>query len=238
MPAPTAYSARFDTATLIQKGRDEVVVCSTTRAGAAAVPTAGTVTILDADGDLVVDEQTVTIEAGVATYAVDASVTADLDPSRDWRILWSLTMPDGFVHVFDNRCVLCRRVPFPVIGEGALYARVPALDPSRPACISKRLEYASTIDEAWTVLVNRLVEGGKRLELVTDPSVYRETHLTLTLAMVFDDLAARNAAYADTAKRFREQYESAFGSMVLPTDTDNDGDADVEQPARGPVWAM
>lgn len=238
MPAPTAYSARFDTATLVQQGRDEVVVCPTTRAGQAAAPVGGTVSLLDANGEPVIDAEAVTVTDNVATYEIDGSDTAEIDLSRDYRIVWVLEMPDGVHHTFDNRAVVCRRVPFPVVSESSLYARVRGLDPSQHAPISKRTEYSSTIDDAWIVLVNRLVEAGKRIELVLDPSVYREAHLTLTLAMVFDDLAARNATYAETAKRFREQYETAWGTMALPTDVDDDGDEDRTDAARGPVWAM
>jgi uncharacterized protein (DUF58 family) len=178
------------------------------------------------------------VTAGVATYTLLGTATDDLELSRDWRIVWSLLMADAVVHTFDNRMVLCRRVPFPVITESSLYARVTSLDPTDPACISRRTEYSSTIDDAWIRLVNRLVESGKRIELIVDPSVLREAHLTLTLAMVFDDLATRNPAYNDTAASFRAQHETAWGSLVLPTDTDDDGDADVVVVPRGPVWLM
>lgn len=236
----TAYSARFDTADLAQQARNELVSCRVYRAGSLVAPTeaGSTVSIYAASGIAVVTAAPVTVTTDVATYTLLGTVTDDLALSRDWRVEWRLLMPDGVVHTFDNRMVLCRRVPFPVITEGSLYGRVRALDPADPANISRRTEYSSTIDDGWIQLVNRLVESGKRIELVTDPSVYREVHLTLTLAMVFDDLAVRNPAHAEAAKSFRAQYETAWGRLALPTDTDDNGTADIVAPARGPVWLM
>ena len=233
------YSARFDTADLVQQARDEVLSCRVYRAGVPVAPTAigSSVSVFEADGTAVVTAGVVVVTDSVATYALLGTVTDDLDLSRDWRIVWSLLMPDGVVHTFDNRMVLCRRVPFPVLTEAGIYGRVPALDPTGHAPISRRTEYSATIDDSWIRLTNRLVESGKRIELITDPSVLRETHLLLVLATVFDDLSARNPATAEAAKAFREQYEAAWGSLVLPTDDDDDGDADGTQVPRGPVWA-
>jgi hypothetical protein len=237
----TLYTARFDTAELIQRGRTEQLACRTYRAGAVAAPTqlGSTISIYDDSGDAVVSAAAVTVVSSVATYSLLGSVTDDLELANRWRVAWSLVMGDGVTHVFENRAVLCRRTPSPVITEASLYARVPALNPSHAVAITARADFADSIDDAWFSLINRLVEGGKRLELVTDPTTLREAHLTLTLARVFDDLAARiNPSYGETATQYRREYEAAYGALVLPTDEDDDGDADDIEPARGPIWAM
>lgn len=233
------YSARFDTADFVQQARDEALSCRVYRAGALVAPTeaGSTVTIYDADGTAVVDAAAVTVTDSIATYTLLGTVTDDLDLSAHWRIEWSLVI-SGTTYVFDNRVVHCRRVPFPVLTEAGIYGRVAALDPTGHAPISRRTEYSREIDDAWIRLVNRLVESGRRIELITDPSVLRECHLLLVLATVLDDLSARNESHRAAADAFRAQYEAAWASLVLPTDTDDDGAADVEQVARGPVWAM
>ena len=235
------YSARFDTADLAQVARSEILSCRVYRAGALVAPTqaGSTVTIYDENGEAVVTAGAVTVTDSIATYTLLGTVTDDYDPSAQWRIVWSLVI-STITYTFDNRLILCRRVPFPVLTEAGIYARVPALDPTGHAPISRRTEYSVTIDDAWIRLTNRLVESGRRIELITDPSVLRECHLLLVLAQVFDDLAARlNESHGIAAAAFRAQYEAAWGSLVLPTDTDdNDGRPDVEQVARGPVWAM
>ncbi len=234
------YSARFDTADFVQQARNEVLSCRVYRAGAiVAVTQAGsTVTIFDDNNEAVVDAAAVVVTDGVATYTLLGTVTDDLELSDSWRIEWSLVVA-GVTYTFDNRVVHARRVPFPVLTEAGIYGRVAALDPTGHAPISRRTEYSREIDDAWIRLVNRLVESGKRIELITDPSVLREVHLLLVLATTFDDLAARlNESHGIAAAAFRAQYEAAWGSLNLPTDTDDDGDADVVQVARGPVWAM
>jgi hypothetical protein len=238
---PTLYSARFDCPDLLQQGRDETVQCRMYRAGAPVAPTeaGSTVTIYDEDGDEVVSAEDVTVADSVATYDVDAAITASLDCSRNWRIAWSLVMPDGVVHLVENRAALVRRVPHPNVTEAALYARCPALDPASPTCISSRTEYSSTIDEAWFAIINRLVESDLRIEDVVNPPSYREVHLCLALSMIFQDLATRlNAAYRDIAADWRAQYEAAWGRLSPEIDTDDDGIADDIGSARGPIWAM
>lgn len=236
---PTLYTADFPTADLLQRGRDEGLICRTYRAGAIAPATSGTITIYDAAGTEVVSAAAVVVDSdGFATYTLLGSSSASLSLSKDWRIAWSLLMGDAIVHLFENRGVLCRRVPSPVVTEGTLYARVPALNPSGHAPITRQTEYSSSIDDAWITLVNRLVESGRRIELVLDPSALREVHLTLTLAVIFEDLSTRNPTFAESARQYREQYETAWGRLAPDTDTDDDGDKDDNLPARGPVWCM
>lgn len=238
---PVLYTADFPTPDLLQRGRDEGLICRVRRAGAVAAPTeaGSTISVYDQSGTAIVDAAAVTVDSdGFATYTLLGSVTTSLSLSKDWRIAWSLIMPDGVTHLFENRAVLCRRVPAPVVGEGALYSRVPALNPNGHSPITRETEFSSFIDEAWVVIVNRLVESGRRIELVLDPSALREVHLTLTLSLIFEDLAVRaNASYSEAAAMYREQYETAWARLSPDTDTDDDGDKDANLPARGPVWA-
>lgn len=237
---PTLYSALFEVPDLLQRGRTEGLECRVYRAGALVAPTASgsTVSVYDGDGDLVVDAAAVTVTSDVATYSLLGSVTADLEYSRDWRIAWSLVMPDGVTHTFENRAALVRRTPHPVVTDRALFARVPALDPARNAPISRRTEYSDTIDEAWKAIVNRLIESDLRIEDVLNPPALREAHLCLTLALVFDDLATRNESFKSSAESFRKQHEAAWSRMAPEMDTDNDADTDTTQAPRGPVWCM
>lgn len=237
---PTLYSARFDTPDLLQRGRTEVLECRVYRAGALVAPTeaGSTVTIYDGDNDAVVSAAAVTVTGDVATYSLSGATTAALEYSKFWRVVWALIMPDGVTHTFEQRAALVRRVPHPVVTEASLYARVRALDPSSSAPISTRTSYEDTIDEAWKALVNRLIESDLRIEGILDPSSLRETHLCLVLAMVFEDLAARNPAYQTTADSYRKQYETAWSRLSPQIDDDDDGQSDGAKAARGPVWCM
>ena len=186
-----------------------------------------------------VADEAVTVTGSVAQYTLLGSATADLDLSRYWRIAWSLKMPDGAVHLADNRAALVRRTPHPVVTEAVLYARCPALDPSTATVITSRSDYASTIDEAWYQIINRLIESDDlRVEDIVNPSAHRGVHLALVLALVFEDLAARNSTYKIAADGYREQYEVAWSRLGPEVDTDGDGVADEVAPVRSPVWCM
>ncbi len=235
--APVLYSARFDAPYLFQRGRDEDLVCETYRAGAVATPTSGTCTILDEDLEEVATGA-VTISGGFATFTLDGATTDLLEFSRAWLVRWVLLMPDGVEHPFESRASLCRAVPHPVVTERTIYARVPSLNPDGAGRIATRTDYSGTIDEAWVQIRNRLIEQDNAIERVISPSAMREALLTLVLALVFEDLAAQNNTHRETAADYRERHEAAWGRLAPPTDDDDDGDEDLEQPARPSLFLI
>jgi hypothetical protein len=242
MAVPTLYTARFDLPDLIERNRDTDLVCRTYRAGAIATPTSGTITIYDRSDTVIVNAAAVTISGGWATYTVAAATTSALELEDGWRVEWTLAMPDGETHTFRNEGVLCRCAPAPVVTEETLYARCPALRPKVAGGrnpISARSEYAEVIDEAWIELSNHLLSEAARPERVLSPSAMRHAHLSLTLALVYEDLAGRNnPAHIEMARHYRELYSSALARLDLAYDADDDGRADERRGARGPVWLM
>lgn len=238
MPAPVLYSAVFDRPDLIQQGRTELLVCRTYRDGAIATPTvhaSSIVTVVDENDEEVV-EAAVALAGGFAVYSLAGAATEDLQRSNRWKVRWALLMPDGIVHRFENRAALCRSVPHPSISERTLYARVNALDPKDPACISKRKSYTDTIEEAWNQVANRLIEDELAIERVLSPAAMREVLVTLTLAMVFEDLATYLNTAGTNAASYRDQYEAAWGKLAPEVDEDDDGNAEGSKPASAPVF--
>lgn len=214
--------------------------CPTYLAGAVATPTDGTVNLYDPNHELIADAEPVAVLNGIATYTVPGATTSALEVGRGWRVEWALEMPDGDVHDFVNEVILCRSIPHPVVTERTLYARVPSLDPAGPAAISARTEYRSFLEESWTQIRNLLLARENRAELILTPSVLREPHVLLTLALVFEDLATRlNAAHVEIAKSYRAQFDASWASLDLRDyDSDDDGEADTARPARGSTWLM
>ena len=212
--------------------------CPVYRGGQLVAPTGGTVTLYDDGNNVIVNAQTVTISNSIASYSVSGATTSGLDLARGWRVEWSLTMPDGLAHTFRNEAGLVRCVPFPVVSELALYRRCPALDPAGPACITRSTDYQPAIDDAWITIRNRLDELGTRVELIVSPTRLRESHILLTLAVIFDDLASRNPAHQATAESYRKQFEAAWARSSIEIDTDDDGEGDTVRPTRPPLWAM
>lgn len=187
-----------------------------------------------------VDAEPVVVANGIATYTVPGTLTDDYEVARGWHVAWALEMPDATTHDFGNEVILCRSVPHPVVTERTLYARVPSLDPDGKAPIAARTEYRVFLEEAWTQIRNLLLARENRAELLLTPSVLREPHVLLTLALVFEDLSTRlNAAYVEIAKSYRAQFDAAWASLDLRDyDADDDGQADTSRPARGSTWLL
>ena len=56
------------------------------------------------------------------------------------------------------------------------------------------------------------------------PSAFRETYITLTLALIFEDLAGRlDESFGVRAEHYRKQYEGTFARMRYDYDTDDTG---------------
>lgn len=234
MTVDARYSARFESPTLIERGRSNTLQCRVYRAGALVAPSAGTITIYDDSDTAVVSAAAVTITSSIAEYAYNPASTLTLADS--WRVEWALTMPDGNVHKFRNEAALVRCVPANNITEADLYRRVSALDPSGSAPIHSATDFADKIDEAETMITLRLYEAGKRIYLMVSPSELREVRVLLTLALIFEDFSVRlNAAYAEAAANYRNQYEAAWGRLRLTYDTDDDGDPEVGKVAPSAI---
>lgn len=211
--ADTLYTARLALDTL-ERGRANLIKCPVYRDGALVAPASGTVTVYDASGTAVVAAAVVTVTASVAGYSVSSSVLASYDYGDGWRIEWVLTMPDGVAHTFVCEAALTRRRLYPVVTDADLIARVPGLSPSATQRLTRSSTYQDRLDEAWRILTQRLLGDGNVPWWVADPTAFRETHLTLTLSMIFGDLAvyseAAGSLYADEAQRYRDAYEAAY----------------------------
>lgn len=233
----TLYSARFELPDLIERGRDNLLMCRVWRLGALAAPSAGTVSVYDASNTAVVSAQNVTVTDSVARYNVVNATTSSKQLEEGWRVEWRLTMPDGVVHTYRNEAALVRCQPAPSVSEEDLYRRCSSLSPNGNS-ITGLQEYSSYIDEAWVSIQARLLAQGRRPWLVIASHALREPHLLLALAMVFEDLASRlNIAYTEQARMYREQYEASWSRMRFVYDADDDGQAEVKRrPGMTSVW--
>src|SRR3990167_10162710 len=164
--------SRFETPTLIERGRAQTLQCRVYRAGALAAPSSGTVSIYDQANTAQVSAQAVTVSGSIATYAYNPAATLVL--ADGWRIEWLLTMPDANVHTFRNEAALVRCAPHANVTEADLYRRCSSLDPSGPAVIHAQPHFADKLDEAQVDVANRLLAAGNRINLVLSPAALRE----------------------------------------------------------------
>lgn len=228
--APPRYTARFPFPEPLELGADAVVDCPVYRDGALVAPTqsGSTLTVTDPGGTVVVDAAAVTVTGSVATYTIPASILpATLAVEDGWLLVWSLVI-SGVTYKFrqDGSSVRCRL--YPTITDADVVRRVRSLDPSLAAVITTRSTFQGDIDEADIEVQNRMFATGKRPHMVARPSALRAVWLAMTVAIVFEDLASRNAdAYAQTAADWRKRAEDEWARAAPLFDTDGDGQADV-----------
>jgi hypothetical protein len=237
--AETAYTARFELPTELEQGRDNAVSCPVFRSGSLVAPDSGTVSLFNSSGTAVVDAATVTITGNTATYTIPSATLSGQSRSEGWRIEWVLTMPDGTVRTLDNEAMMVRRSLFPVVTESDLYRRASSLDPDSPHCITSETDFADKLDESWVTIMGRLLALGRRPHLILSPSALREVHLTHTLALIFEDLSARNAdQYSETARMYREQQAAAWQDMRFQYDESDDDGRTVDTTRKSPMTSM
>jgi hypothetical protein len=232
----TLLTARHELPDLIERGQVAALRCPVYRAGAIVSPVGGTVTVLDAAGE-VVTTAPVQVLGGVATHTVLGPVTAALPYGEGWRVRWSLSFHGEGDYTFENEAMLVRVSPSPVVTEADLYRRASSLDPAGHAPITALDDYAAYIDEAWVMISHRLIGEGRRPWLVMSPSSLRECHALLALGLIFEDLMTRlNVAFGEQAAMYRRQYEEAWGRLRFSYDEDQDGQPDGNRSGSSVMW--
>lgn len=239
MALATRYSTDFRVADIIRRGVTTTLRCAMYRGGSLVVPVSGTISVYDEAGTTIVSAAAATMADGVATYAVLGSATSALDLGDGWRVSWSLTMPDGIVHVAENNAILARHVPHCPVSERDIWSRVPSLHPDSSGRISTRRDYSTTIDDAWVQIQDGLISRGRRHELIVTATQLREVTLLLCLALIFEDLAAGmqdGSAMRLSAADYRRQYAAAWANLSFDYDDDDDGTPDKRSAPPKTVW--
>lgn len=235
----TYYTGRLPLPEQIVRGADTSISLTVYRDGALVSVASATVSVYDGGGTTIVSSAAATVAADVMSYTVTGATTTGRALSDDWRIEWTVTLTAGPVEVFKSDAHLVRTLLRPVITDADLYRRVTGLDASGSNALTSRDDYQVFLDEAWVELMGRLIEKGNRPALVGSPSALRAPHLYLTLALVFEDMAARNPdSYSERAAMYRRQYEGALQRLTFRYPEDETGDTPSGQRggSRGPMF--
>lgn len=232
----TAYLVRAEVPEMIERGASNTLRCRVYSGGALSAPTSGTVSVYDGSGVALVDAQAVTVASSVATYSY--APAASLSLSDRWRVEWSLLMGDGMTHVFRTDAYLVRRRLYCPITGPDLYRMVPALDPSGDAPIDTRAHHDDAIAEAWVQVQLRLIEAGRRPQLVVGASSLRECTAEKALELIFADLEARQGIRdAESRAAYHGgRFESAWQRVRLQYDEDEDGRQDGVRSMQPTTW--
>ena len=227
MPQETTYTARFSSPDWIQRAITQTIECPVYRDGALVAPDGGgasTVSVYDADGAAIVDEQSATITNSIATYSIaDTVIPATLALSDRWRVVWSLSMASiGFT--FTRSAGLVRRRLYPVVTDADLTRLHTEL---RAWMAEDATSLQGYIDAAWDDISQRLIEDGRWPFLILSPSSLRAAHVALSLHMAFLDYAssAGGAAgkYDALATHYAAKFEGAWDRLKMVYDFSDDG---------------
>jgi hypothetical protein len=233
--AETVYTARFRSTETLERGRTQTITCPTSRAGATATPTSGTVTIYRPDQTVLVTGA-VTV-ASIATFSLTGATTTAEALGEGFLIEWVLVMPDAVTHTFRQDAAVCRRTLYGVVSQDDLTQRHSDL----PALLGASASYQPYIDEAFFTICNRLIGAGRRPYLVIQPSALRECHLMLALHLVFIDYstsAGDGGRWQALAAHYLMGYEQAYGQLRFSYDEadDNRVDPTKKKSASSQIW--
>lgn len=223
----TFRAARLLTPDYLVRGVDNTISCPLYLGGALVAPSAGTVSVYDASNTAVVSGATVTVAGSVASYTVPAAVLpASLALGMGWRVEWTLTVA-GVATVYRNTAGLVRSLLAPVVTDADLYRRESGLDPSGAAPLSSLTTFQDYIDEAWVTLHGKLVGKGSLPHLICEPAALRESHLLLTLALIFEDFKTRlSETHAQKADQYMARFEKAWSELAFEYDKSDSGQSD------------
>lgn len=227
------YSARIPVPYDIVRGQATTIRCPVYRDGELVEPSSGTCTVYDGSGTVVSTGAT-TLVTSISTYTFTPSSTLTL--GEGWRVEWSLTL-SSVIHVFRSDAALVRVGLFPVVSDQDLFRRVSGLNPSASAPLSSLTTFQDYLDEAWTIIVLKLIGKGNRPALISSPSALREVHILLSLSLIFEDFAVRlRPSYSDDAARWRAQYETEWDHLSFSYDSGDTGVSSAQRrAAQGPM---
>jgi hypothetical protein len=221
------YSPRTRIPDVLERGKAFTTELPVYRDGSLVVPSEGTFQLVDANGDDIVAETAVSIDASIANYTIDAGdLPVTLPFSDSWIQHWTLVL-DGETHKIKRPCALARSALYPVVTDLDLEAEYSSLSQIRPSGDSS---FQVKIDEAWVKLIQRVRDQGSLEYLIMSPSSLRDCHMNLTLYLIFKDASSVGMGidntYMEHAREHLSQYEKAFSRLQFKYDQNEDGKID------------
>ena len=193
-----------------------------TDAGVQITPTAATLSLY-AGGKTLLDGVSATA-AAPSTYALLAATTAGEGYSTEYLEVWTLTVAGSPVTV-QRPAYLVRRELHPAITDTDLLSYHTDLadlrDPDSTTFETQR-------DEAWVWINRRLIERGRRPQLIIDAWALRDVHVYKSLGIIFRDaaLALGDGRYQELAEYYRTLADETLAGLSLQYDEDEDGFVD------------
>ena len=236
MASETRYSQRQFGPVILERGQSQTLSAPVYLAGSLVAPSEGTVSIYDPSGAAVLSGAAASIVSNIASYSLSSSLLQSRTPETGWRVEWRLSL-SGSWHIFRSDAVLVHRRLYPVITDADIYQLHADLQRRLPSGVSS---WQDKIDTAFGELESRLIELGIRPWLILAPSALRRSHLSLTLARIFAELAqgSTDTAEAANAAAYKQEYQQAFSGLTFPQAEPDTGNPDgqARKSGRPTVW--
>lgn len=236
--AYTDYQARTTTRAYIERDRPTVLSVGMYASGALVAPSSGTVSVYNASDAAVVSGATATITGSRATYTVQAASVSAEALGAGWRVEWSLTMPDTYVHLVRQSASLVRVRHVCPVTDADLYALHPDLASYLP---NGQTDWSTQIVTVWEDAQGWLESRGRRPYLVTDASALRAWIRSAALAVICR-MQAGDGDQSNKWAMLADMYEAKAGTerdtLSLEYDEADIGRSDGTQRAatRPTLW--
>lgn len=209
-----------------------------TSTGTTQTPSAATVQIRDGSTVILAATAATTLGSGgySATYSLAAATIPDTIALTDrWLETWTLTI-GGVDYTFTLTGSLCRTLYHSPLTEAHLLTAHPQLSSIRPPGYTT---YGAWLDEAQGWIERKLLQRGRRAELVFDAWALRDAHLFQALHLIFKAFSSSLGAgkYQELADRYEAAALDEFKAAKFRYDKDQTGtvDTDAQESSNAPL---
>jgi len=194
-----------------------------TLTGTVQTPSAATVQILDGATEI------------LAATAAAATIPDSIRLTDQWLEIWTLTI-GGVAYTFRATGYLCRHAYHPTLTDSDLTTLHPDLTSQRPPGLTT---YGGFIDEAQGWIERKLLQKGRRPELIFDAWALRDAHLYYSLTLIFRAFASSlgRGRYAEEATRYETMAHDELRAVKFRYDTAQTGtvDSPAQEAQSGPL---
>lgn len=223
LPAPSLLLPRF-----VQHSRAETLDLPLYNPDGTAAPvTAGTYTLLDSGGAVVVTGAVV-VASGIATFALPSTFSDnhDLPQTYAWRERWALTS-GGVERTYEQQVFVQRVAPAMYINVGHLYAMHSEWRRQLPQSTTSPAEKLVT---AWEELLGRLMGDGHLPSKILNWWALSTIHKYWAASLVcrgFQTDAPNDSRWSRLADEYWKRCQSDYDHhFKIQADTNDDGVAD------------
>ena len=206
----TRYSARFEGVTLIERDAANIVSVSIERANAAPTIASATFSLIDPNGDALVDAQTATIAAGVVSYTIGSTVLAEQEYGQRWLVKFAVTIGSA-VYTYYNDAAVCLARLSPPITHADITARHGDITNLLPSGTTSTQGY---IDAAWIEITGDLYSDAVPFWTLRTVSALRQPLILLSLTLIFRDFSTLVDA-SDKYEILSDDYEEKAKAALL-----------------------